>query len=95
MPSETSEPSVTVAASQGLSPAHVPTGDEAHQGTGAHRLQGAPPSGLVSLLPQLLVRGPHSPILIPLPESEEYSSVRMDHSIFMFLLLDILVDPMS
>ena len=37
---ETSEPSAAVASSEGLSPAHIPSGDAAHQGTGVHRLQG-------------------------------------------------------
>ena len=49
------------------------------------------PSALRTGLPssyQLLV-------LIPPPEPEESSSVWKDHSVFMFLLLDILVDSMS
>ena len=49
-------------------PAHVPTGNESHQGTRPHRLQrtsvlrtGLPPSS------HLLVRGPGTPNLAPPP----------------------------
>ena len=47
-------------------PAHVPTGEEFHQGTRAHRLQGilALRTGLLSSS-QLQVRGPGTPILAP------------------------------
>lgn len=47
-------------------PAHVLTGEEFHQGTRAHKLQGIPAlkTGLLSSS-QLQVRGPGTPILAP------------------------------
>lgn len=69
---ETSEHSAAVAASQGSGPAHVPPGDEAHQGTGVRRLQEHHPQGLVSFFqPGAGQRPGSSPALIPLAEPEE------------------------
>ena len=51
-------------------PAHVPTGNESHRGSWAHRLQGT--SVLRTGLPpssHLLVRGPGTPILAPPPRA--------------------------
>ena len=65
-PQETSEPVLLCFPQRGSGLAHVPTGDEAHQGTGVHRLQGTPcPQDRSPFFQPAAGQRPHSPILIP------------------------------